>query len=225
MPSILELATSFSLGIAANLNPCVLPLYPGFLSYISSQPDIKNKERFTRLSGFLVLGGVMLFMIVIGAITAGFGLSISSFIRLISPVAFTILIIVGLLLIFNISFDRLYFLIPQAQAPRLKNPYASAFGFGLLYGPIVIPCNAPLVFAVFAYSVGVTGFLAQFSVLIAFGLGLGLPLLAISWMSAARGSWLIRKLVTYHDIINRVAGILLVLLGTYELVFVFRIFG
>ena len=225
MPSIVELATSFSLGVAANLNPCVLPLYPGFLSYISSQPDIVDKKRFTHLSGFLVLGGVILFMVIVGGVTAGFGLSITNFVSTVSPVAFTILIVVGFLLIFDVSFDRLYFILPQAQAPRLKNPYASAFGFGFLYGPIVIPCNAPLVFAVFAYSVGISGFLAKFSVLMAFGLGLGVPLLILSWMSTARGSWLIRKFVDHHTTINRVAGTLLVLLGIYELVFVFGIFS
>lgn len=107
----------------------------------------------------------------------------------------------------------------------MRSPYASAFAFGFLFGPIVIPCNAPLVFAVFAYSVGVSGFIGQFTVLLAFGLGLGVPLLIISFLSAARGAWLVRKFADYHVVINRIAGVLLVTLGAYELIVVFRVLG
>lgn len=222
MGFLLELLTSFSLGILANLNPCVLPLYPGFLSYISSRPEIQDQQRFAKLAGLLVLSGVMIFMIIIGAITAAFGLSINAFVSYASPIAFTILIVIGILLLLNIDLKAL---LPQWRTPIKQNPYISALLFGLMYGPIVIPCNAPLVFAVFAYSVGVGGFLSKFALFIAFGLGLGLPLLALSIISTAKGSWLIQKFVKYHTTVNRIAGALLIILGLYELIFVFRIFG
>ncbi len=221
----LELLTSFGLGIAANLNPCVLPLYPGFLSYMANKPGIVDKQRFARLAGFMVLAGVLVFMMIIGAVTASFGLSISNFVSALSPVAFGVLILLGFLLIFNVEFTQLYFILPQAQVPSLKNPYFSAFMFGFLYGPIVIPCNAPLIFGVFAYSLGVGSFISRFLVFLAFGFGLGVPLVILSIVSSAKGSWLIKKFVNYHTVINRIAGALLIGLGTYELVFVFRVFG
>ena len=222
---LLELLTSFGLGLAANLNPCVLPLYPGFLSYMANKPNIANRQRFTRLAGFVVLAGVLVFMMIIGAITAGLGLSISGFVSVASPIAFGVLIIIGILLLFNVEFTQLYFIIPQARVPSLNNQYVAAFVFGFFYGPIVIPCNAPLVFGVFAYSFGATSFISSFLVFLSFGLGLGTPLVLLSLMSATRGSWLIKKFVKYHTIINRVAGSLLIVLGSYELIYVFRIFG
>jgi cytochrome c-type biogenesis protein len=222
MSFLAELALSFGLGVAANLNPCVLPLYPGFLSYISSKPEIKNQEKFTRLAGFLVIGGVFLFMGIIGLITATLGLSIGQFVGVVSPVAFAILIILGVMLLFNIKLTKF---LPQWKTPILKNPYSSSIMFGLAYGPIVIPCNAPLVFAVFAYAAGVAGFLNQFALFIAFGLGLGLPLFVLSFVSAANSNQLILKFVKYHTPINRVAGSVLILLGLYELIYVFRVFG
>ncbi len=226
MPSfMLELLTSAGLGVAANLNPCVLPLYPGFLSYMANKPNVVDRKRFTRIAGFMVLSGVLVFMMIIGAITAGLGLSISGFVSVASPIAFAVLIILGILLLFNVEFTQLYFILPQARVPSLKSPYVSAFAFGFLYGPIVIPCNAPLVFGVFAYSFGATSFISRFLVFLSFGLGLGAPLVLLSLMSATRGSWLIKKFVEYHTIINRVAGTLLIVLGSYELIFVFRIFG
>ncbi|UCD02949.1 MAG: sulfite exporter TauE/SafE family protein [Candidatus Aenigmatarchaeota archaeon] len=217
-----ELALSFGLGFAANLNPCVLPLYPGFLSYISSQPGIENKKRFTRVSGFLVLAGVLIFMSIVGFITASLGLSITGFVSIASPIAFGVLVILGIILLAGIDLGKL---VPKTNTKVMKNPYASALAFGFMYGPIVIPCNAPLVFAVFAYSVGIGGFIGSFLPFLFFGLGLGVPLLIISFLSAARGSWLIKNFVKYHKPINRIAGALLVILGLYELIFVFRVFG
>ncbi len=222
MSYLLELFTSLGLGLAANLNPCVLPLYPGFLSYISSRPEIENKAGFARLSGAIVLSGVLIFMIIVGAITAGLGASINAFVSVASPIAFAVLAVLGVLLLFNIELGQL---IPRFSAPITQNSYFSAFAFGFLYGPIVIPCNAPLVFAVFAYSVGVGGFLDKFLLFIAFGLGIGLPLLIISFLSAARGSWLITRFVQHRAVVNRIAGTLLIILGLYELIFVFRVFG
>jgi cytochrome c-type biogenesis protein len=34
---IAAIATSFSLGLLATVNPCVLPLYPGFLAYLAAR--------------------------------------------------------------------------------------------------------------------------------------------------------------------------------------------
>ena len=101
-----NLLISFGLGFAANLNPCVLPLYPGYLSYIASNPDIKNKQFFTRLSGILVVSGVLLFMIIIGAITAGFNLSITNFVNIVSPIAFGVLILLGVVLLFDFNIGK-----------------------------------------------------------------------------------------------------------------------
>ncbi|MBR9690257.1 cytochrome C biogenesis protein [Candidatus Woesearchaeota archaeon] len=217
-----ELALSFGLGIAANLNPCVLPLYPGYISYMASKPGIKNKLLFTRLSGLLVLAGVLIFMLLVAGIIAAIGGSINNFVENVSPWAFGVLIILGFILLFNVDIGK-YFQTPKT--PLGKNPYLSTLIFGFFYGPIVIPCNAPLVFAVFAFGTSVGGFLNLFIIFLAFGLGLGVPLLALSLISAAKGQLLIQKTVKYHTPINRVAGALLILLGLYELIFVFRIFG
>lgn len=222
MALALELVTSFGLGVAANVNPCVIPLYPGFLSYLSNKADVADKQRFVRVSGLLVLAGVLAFMVVVGAVTAGFDFSISRFVSTVSPIAFGVLLLLGVLLIFNVDFGRL---IPRLPTPALDNPYSSAFIYGLFYGPIVIPCNAPLVFAVFAFSVGVGGFLSKFLVFLAFGLGLGVPLFLLSLTSAAKGSWLIRKFNTYRRSVNLVAGAALIGLSIYELVVVFRVLG
>jgi len=125
------------------------------------------------------------------------------------------------MLIFNFDFSRF---IPKAKTPIGKNPYMNAYVFGLFYGPIVIPCSGPLALTVFVYSATITGVLGKMFLFFVFGLGFGLPLIALSLLSVARGSWLIEKLNKYKSIINRIAGILIVIFSLYELIVVFRVF-
>jgi len=216
-----ELVTTFFIGIAATINPCVLPLYPGFLAYLSNKSNKVHKKSFNILSGLIVLGGVLTFMLAVGMIMAILGLSINSFISTVSPIAFIILVILGVLLIFNVDIGKF---IPKPKTHFGKNPYLNAYIFGLFYGPIVIPCSGPLALTVFVYSTTITSFLGKIFLFGVFGLGFGLPLIALSVISASKGSWLIEKLNKYKAIINRIAGILIVILGLYYLIFVFRVY-
>ena len=216
-----ELVTTFFIGIAATINPCVLPLYPGFLAYLSNKANKVHKKSFRILSGLIVLGGVLTFMLVVGFVMAIFGLSINSFISTVSPIAFVLLVILGTLLIFNVDLSKF---IPKPKTRLGKNPYLNAYVFGLFYGPIVIPCSGPLALTVFVYSTTIGSFLGKILLFTVFGLGFGLPLIALSIISAAKGSWLIEKMNLYKKIINRIAGFLIVILGLYYLIFVFRVY-
>ena len=40
--------------------------------------------------------------------------------------------------------------LPQIRVPALRNPYVNAYLYGLLYGPIALPCSGPLVVSIFA---------------------------------------------------------------------------
>ena len=215
-----EIVTTFFIGIAATINPCVLPLYPGFLAYISNKAN-NTKKSFRVLSGLIVLGGVVTFMLAVGLIMAFFGLSISSFISTVSPIAFVLLVILGFLLIFNVDIGKF---IPKPKTHFGKNPYLNAYIFGLFYGPIVIPCSGPLALTVFVYATTITSFLGKIFLFGVFGLGFGLPLIALSIISATKGSWLIEKMIQYKSLINRIAGVLIVILGLYYLIFVFRVY-
>jgi len=124
------------------------------------------------------------------------------------------------MLIFNFDIGRF---IPKPKSRLGKNPYVNAYVFGLLYGPIVIPCSGPLALTVFVYSATITSLLGKLSLFMVFGLGFGLPLVALSLLSAAKGSWLIEKLIQYKKSINRVSGILIVIFSLYELIVVFKV--
>jgi cytochrome c-type biogenesis protein len=53
-----EAVTAFSVGLLASFSPCVLPLYPGFLAYLSGGQWATDSRRRYFL-GFFVLAGVL----------------------------------------------------------------------------------------------------------------------------------------------------------------------
>ncbi|MBR9699094.1 cytochrome C biogenesis protein [Candidatus Woesearchaeota archaeon] len=220
----LNLWLTFLAGIVAPLGAvCVWPLYPGFLAYLSNQLSGKESKKTYALLGFIATLGVITSLGIIGLIvTTLFRASLTNAIGIISPIAFIILGIVGILLIFNVDFGRF---LPQTKAPILKNPLASAYVFGLFFGAIVLPCNPGPIIALFALSTGVTNAAANFSLFLVFGLGMGLPLLLFSIISAGRSQQIINWMSRRKTIINRSLGIVIVLITLYFLIFDFKVFG
>ena len=206
--------TSLTIGLLATTSPCVLPLYPGFLAYISGgQAGLQGKPgRY--LLGFFVLAGVLTMMLALGGLIAWLSVSIGRALSFIIPLADGIIILLGLLLILNINpFKTL----PQVQVPVLSHPFVNAFIYGLLYGPIALPCSGPLVVGIFALSLTATEALSKLNVFFWFGLGFGIPLLALSFLSGAAQRWITHQFAARARLINMVSGLLLLTVGIYDL--------
>ena len=132
-----EVFASFILGLLTPLTAvCVLPLYPGFLSYLSSQlAGREDDKKLPIYMGLLVTLGVIVFMLLLGLLfTTIFQVSLTKVINIVSPIAFGILGIISIFLIFNVDFSRF---LPQVHAPVLKNPKWSAFLFGFFLGQLL----------------------------------------------------------------------------------------
>lgn len=206
--------TSLSLGLLATTSPCVLPLYPGFLAYISGgQEGLQNKTSRYFL-GLFVLAGVLTMMLALGGIIALLSVSIGKALSFVIPIADLIIILLGFLLLWNINpFKSL----PQVQVPVLSNPFINAFIYGLLYGPIALPCSGPLVVSIFALSLTAVEALSKLSVFFWFGMGFGIPLLLLSFLSGAAQRWITRQFALRARLINTVSGLLLLGVGLYDL--------
>jgi cytochrome c-type biogenesis protein len=204
--------TSLSLGLLATTSPCILPLYPGFLAYLSGNQAAGSKARY--FLGLFVLLGVLTMMLALGGIIALLSISVGSALSIIIPFADVLIIGLGVLLLLDINpFKQL----PQIQVPGLSHPFANAFVYGLLYGPIALPCSGPLVVGIFAFSLTAGEFLSKLSVFFWFGMGFGLPLLALSLLSGSLQRQITRLFAIHARKVNLVGGVLLVAVGLYDL--------
>lgn len=215
---------SFLAGLFAPLGAvCVLPLYPAFLSYLAAKLSKKESKRNIMLFGFMVIFGVLFSMMMIGFLfTFILQKSLTTIIGIVSPIAFSILAIVSILLIFNVNLGGLF---PQVHAPVLKNPFVNSFVFGLFFGVIVLPCNPASLIVLFALSTSLLSFFANLLNFLFFGLGMAFPLLLLSLVSAVKGQRILIFLVKWKRVLNLIAGVIMLIISLYYLIFVFRILG
>lgn len=220
-----ELLVAVSAGIAATVTPCVLPLYPGFLAYITS-PQVAaatgaGDARFGRrpppaAAAVLVWLGVVVGMVLLGALLAVLSLSLGRVLGVILPVIDVVLIGLGILLLLGRNpFAR----IPQPSATAFGGggPYVGSFLYGLLFAPIALPCSGPFLIGIFVASLTIGDAARQLAFFGAFGVGFGLPLFALGLAGQARGRQLAGAVVRWERPIQLVLGVALVAIGAWDL--------
>ncbi|NTU79270.1 MAG: redoxin domain-containing protein [Chloroflexales bacterium] len=199
---------AFLLGNAAILgNVCVLPLYPGLLAFLAGQ-GATGRTRGASWLGVLVLAGVLSLMLVVGLVLFTLRQSVAAFLPLLLPLAYGAVLLLGVLLLLG---QNPFKGLAGTQAPVLRNPYATAYLYGLLLGPMTLPCTGPLIVSAFVLGAGDAVALADgLLYFLAFGLGFGWPLVALALVAAGTGrrltSWFARR----EPAIQRLSGALLI---------------
>lgn len=224
MELLADLGTAFILGLLTPLGAvCVLPLYPGFLIYLSSQVSGKEAGKLVIfLFALIITAGVIIFMILLGLIfTTILEVSLTNIISIVSPIAFGILFVISLLLIFNVDIGRF---LPKGRSPVTGNPWVNAFIYGFFFGAIVIPCNPLFIAALFTRTISAVGYAENVLRFLFFGIGIGFPLLVLAAISSAATDTIIGFITKHRRIINLIAGIIMLGISLYYLIFVFRVF-
>lgn len=207
-----ELVTAFTLGSGAILtNVCLLPLYPGLIAFLAGNADNARAQHAAKWLGALVLLGVLSMMLVIGFLLSVARASFGQILPLILPVLYGAVIVMGgLMLMGRNPFVRL----ATAQSPVLSNPYLTAYLYGLLLGPMTLPCTGPILTAAFLRgAAGADAFAAEMLYFLAFGLGFGWPLVVLPWVALPVQKQATAWLTRHHHALTRVAGGLLIFIG------------
>ena len=203
--------TSLLLGLLTTTSPCILPLYPGFLAYLSGQNEMGWQKYFL---GLFVLAGVLTMMLTLGGLIALLAIPVGSVLVYILPLADLLIFLLGILLLLN---RNPFKTLPQIQLPALRHPFINAYVYGLLYGPIALPCSGPMVVSIFALSFTGGEAFSQLWVFLWFGLGLGVPLLILSLLSGVLQRQLTILFARHSRVVNFIGGLLLVGVAIYDL--------
>lgn len=216
--------SSFIFGLLTPLGAvCVLPLFPAFLAFLSNSLGKEANRRTLALFGVVISAGVISFMMLVGIIfTTLLQKSLTNVVGVVSPIAFFILALISVLLILDIDFSRF---LPHVHAPIKKNPLVSAFLFGFFFGAIVLPCNPGFIAAFFAKSILIQNPVVNLLNFLLFGIGLSFPLLVFSFLPGTISLKVINVLTNNKRKINLVAGLFMLGVSLYYLIFVFRVFG
>ena len=214
-----ELFQAFVLGNGAILtNVCMLPLYPGMIAFLSSNVSERNARPIRFLLGFAVLGGILSMMVVIGAVLYVIGQSFARILPWVLPIIYGLVIVLGGLMAMGFNpFSRLL----TSQAPTANNPFGTAYLYGLMFGPMTLPCTGPIITAAFILSVDSTGTLSGTALMsrllyfLFFGLGFGWPLLLLPVLARSAQRRFLQWTTQNHELLVRGSGALLIVIGIF----------
>jgi cytochrome c-type biogenesis protein len=200
---------------------CVLPLYPGYISFLAGPGDAVRGVTGRLLLGLVTATGILASMFLFGMVVVFlFSYPLSRALSIISPMAYLILGIIGVLLILDLFPDLP---VPAPRMPGGSIPFMGAFLFGLFFGILILPCNAAPIVVLLAISTSTSDALANMLNFVFFGVGMALPLIAISVLSAYQGKKGTAYLVRHRRAINLATGMLMLAVALYYLFFVLRI--
>jgi cytochrome c-type biogenesis protein len=204
-----EYLQAFVLGNAAILgNVCMLPLYPGLMAMLASRAA-DSKAKGIRFMGAIVLAGIISVMVATGALLHSVRTSAAEVLPVALPVLYGLVLVLGVAMLFGRNpFARM----SSTQAPILKSPNGTAFVYGMMLGPMTLPCTGPLIISAFVIggASGTGALLDSVAYFIAFGLGFGWPLVLLPIIAAPLQRRMTRFLTSNHKAISIVSGVLLI---------------
>jgi len=195
-------------GLISFISPCVLPLVPGYLSFAAGYSQSKGR---VFLGSILFVLGFSVLFISYGALFGGIGSRIATNDEMITRILGVITILLGL--IFMGSFPMMRTFSPKvATNGGLLGAPLLGFLFGVGWTPCIGPALATVQTLAFQESSAARGAILSFG----YCIGLGAPFIA-SGLYLDKSARLRRFLTKRGDLISKIGGVLLILIGIAQL--------
>ncbi len=215
--SIVGMVAAFAAGVVSFLSPCVLPLVPGYVSYIAgysiaerSAGTLQLRLQTVALSGCFVLGFSTIFVL-LGASATALGQLLLSYRNELNLAGGVVVIAFGLLTLGLLRSGwlqrdhRVHLHLPGGR-PVTAYVLGLAFGFGWT------PCIGPILGAILTVSAGSATVASGVALLSMYSLGLGVPFV----LAAALTNGLVARLSSIGRLgrsLQAAAGIVMIAMG------------
>jgi cytochrome c-type biogenesis protein len=205
---------SFFAGMISFLSPCVLPLIPGYLSFICGT-DLENLQKKSRYfilqkSALFVLGFSFIF-ILLGASSTFFGSFFLAKSQIFSNIIAIIIIIFGLYLtgIINFNFFNNEF---RFYISKYSNNFSFPFVVGMGFAFGWTPCIGPILGSILALASLENSLSQGIFLLLVYSIGLGVPFMLAGYYM---GNFLLFSKKARKSIITiqKISGVVLIITG------------
>ncbi len=215
----ISLVAAFSAGLLSFVSPCVLPLVPSYISYITGLSieqltDATVRSKFKKsivVNALLFIAGFTAVFVSFGASASFIGQALITYQDHIRRIGGILIIVFGLYLlgVLNISFLKMEHRFQFRSRPV---GYAGSFLIGVAFAAGWTPCVGPVLGTILLYASTTDSMMNGVLLLTSYSLGLGLPLF-LTALGVDRFLAYFKQARLYLWGVSTVSGVLLIIVG------------
>ncbi len=212
-PAALGVAVAFAAGLLSFLSPCVLPLVPSYIGFLTGMtlPEMSGRRRHALLHGLCFVAGFSLVFVLLGASATALGRALNYYQVWLQRLGGLLIIGFGLVCLGVFKFD----LLTQERRLHMEQKPVGYLGsalVGMAFGAGWTPCIGPVLGAILGLA-ATSGDVSRGMLLLAFySAGLAVPFLLAAVAVESFLGWF-QRFRRYLPWVMKVSGALLVFVG------------
>jgi cytochrome c-type biogenesis protein len=212
-PAALGFVVAFAAGLLSFLSPCVLPLVPSYVGFLTGMtlPEVTGRRRVALTHALLFVGGFSLVFILLGASATALGRALNYYQVWLQRIGGVLIILFGLLCLgaFNLRF------LSQERRLHLERKpvgYLGSVLVGMAFAAGWTPCIGPVLGGILGLAATSTDVSRGMLLLAVYSAGLALPFLVAAVAVDSFLDWF-QRFRRFLPWVMRISGVLLIFVG------------
>jgi cytochrome c-type biogenesis protein len=212
-PDQLGFFVAFAAGVLSFLSPCVLPLVPSYLGFLTGMTleEMGGRRRLAMVHALLFVFGFALVFVLLGASATALGSALKYYQVWLQRVGGVLIILFGL---YAMGVFKFRFLQTEQRVHIERKPlgYLGSVLVGMAFAAGWTPCIGPILGGILGMAATQGDVSRGMLLLGTYSAGLAVPFLAAAWAMEGFLDWF-QKFRRYLPWVMRASGILLVFVG------------
>jgi cytochrome c-type biogenesis protein len=212
-PAALGFLVAFAAGLLSFLSPCVLPLVPSYVGFLTGMtlPEVTGRRRVALTHALLFVGGFSLVFILLGASATALGRALNYYQVWLQRIGGVLIILFGLIClgVFNLR------VLSQERRVHLERKpvgYLGSLLVGMAFAAGWTPCIGPVLGAILGLAATSTDVSRGMLLLAVYSAGLALPFLVAAVAVDSFLDWF-QRFRRFLPWVMRISGVMLVFVG------------
>jgi cytochrome c-type biogenesis protein len=212
-PATLGILVAFVAGLLSFLSPCVLPLVPSYIGFLTGMtlPELSGQRRVALLHALLFVTGFSIVFVLLGASATQLGRALSYYQVWLQRVGGVLIIVFGLLCLGWLKIPQLL----SDRRPRLDRKPVGFLGsllVGMAFAAGWTPCIGPVLGGILGLAATSADVGRGMLLLVVYSAGLALPFLVAAVAVESFLGWF-QRFRRFLPWVMRVSGVLLIVVG------------
>ncbi len=212
-PAALGFMVAFVAGLLSFLSPCVLPLVPSYVGFITGMtlPEVSGRRRAALIHALLFVAGFSLVFVLLGASATALGRALNYYQVWLQRVGGALIIVFGLLCL---GVFRIGALSQERRVHLDRKPvgYLGSVLVGIAFGAGWTPCIGPVLGAILGLAATTSDVTRGMQLLAVYSAGLALPFLVAAVAVESFLDWF-QRFRRFLPWVMRLSGIILIIVG------------